>query len=571
MNADSARLVSRPVPRPFSLVLAAALVSPVFAEIRIESPPAGGPARQSSEIVPDPAGPTASGAAAQEKPAPDLLSFRNGDLLHGRLARYHPDEGVRWQHPDAAAPIIFSTSNIIEVVRDPGEAPLQREHFSYITLTNGDVLPAEIISLDAETLRLSTWFAGDLAVPRSHVARISPTPPSSEILYSGPRGLDGWSNVGPDGQSDENAWTYRNGGFYGSGQASIGASFDLPDQISIEFDLHWQDISSMNFWVAVFSDFADPQPPAEEPKDDGAEGDKDAEEVEAAVKEAAAAIEVRGRVVEAVAQRAVLRAPGGGLAGAARARPVNRRTNFQNRHGSSYLFTFNSNNCYLQRSIAIDNENFNWTQLGATGGNLFRQANKAHIEILADREHKKFALVIDGALMGRWTEEGDFAGSGNSVVFSLYSQTKVRVSDLTISRWNGQISTEESLTPDKSDLARLTNGNDRISGSVTAIAEGKLEVSASYGDMNIPLDQVADVYLAGSTRTTPEIPKNSLRAYFAQGGRLTLGVQEILVPDIVRGQNPTLGEVSCTLDAFYRFRFGSESDEDQNWDDEGDF
>ncbi len=569
MNADSARSASRSVHRSLPLALAVALVSAAFAEIRIESPPAG-PAQRPGQIV---AGSTeiAPPGEGQKNPAPDLLSFRNGDMLHGRLNRYHPDEGVRWQHPDAAAPIAFKTDNIIEVVRDPGEKPLQREHLSYVTLTNGDVLPAEIVSLDTETLRLSTWFAGDLALPRSHVARISPTPPSSEIIYSGPRGLDGWSNVGPDGQSAENAWTYRNGGFYGSGQASIGASFELPDQVSIEFDLHWQDINSMNFWVAVFSDFADPEPPAEEPKGEEEEAGEEADE---AAGEAAAdekPVEIRGFQIEGVAQRAVFRPAAGAAVAAGRPRPVNRRTNFQNRHGSSYLFTFNSNNCYLQRSIAIDADNFNWTQLGATGGNLFRQANQAHIEILADREQKKFALVVDGALMGRWTEEGDFAGSGNSVVFSLYSQTKVRVSDLSISRWNGQIATEESLTPDKSDLARLTNGNDRISGSVTAIAEGKLAVSASYGDMSIPLDQVADVYLAASSRTTPEAPKNSLRAYFAQGGRLTLGVQEILAPDVLRGQSPIIGEVSCTLDAFYRFRFGSESDEDENWDDEGDF
>src|SRR5262249_49598983 len=46
---------------------------------------------------------------------PDLVRFRNGDLLYGKLEGIEAESGLRWKHADVAEPIAFKLDNVLEL------------------------------------------------------------------------------------------------------------------------------------------------------------------------------------------------------------------------------------------------------------------------------------------------------------------------------------------------------------------------------------------------------------------------------------------------------------------------
>src|SRR4051812_9688795 len=47
--------------------------------------------------------------------ASDSVLFTNGDFLYGKLLGIGPQHEIRWQHPDATAPIEFKSTNISQI------------------------------------------------------------------------------------------------------------------------------------------------------------------------------------------------------------------------------------------------------------------------------------------------------------------------------------------------------------------------------------------------------------------------------------------------------------------------
>jgi len=165
--------------------------------------------------------------------AEDVLKFFNGDRLHGGLVAVSPTNGLLWHRDDAAADIRFALENVQDVVV-AGRDAQGGEGGSAVLLTNGDKLLGRIVGLDEQVLRLSTPEAGPLEIRRPMIAAIKPGHRSSNVIYEGPTGLDGWT------MQDPACFEYKNDAIYVLRQVTIGRLVKFPDSFSVELDIEWR-------------------------------------------------------------------------------------------------------------------------------------------------------------------------------------------------------------------------------------------------------------------------------------------------------------------------------------------
>jgi hypothetical protein len=186
-----------------------------------------------------------------------VLLFRNGDLIYGALHSIKPAEGLRWTHPDAAAPILFGLPHCAEAHLGSTAPPSARpQHLCHVRLVNGDELSGALVSLDESVLVLDTRFAGRLKLPRSRVRALSPAPEPGVVLYDGPTGLDGWTAGKVQGVADAGQWRFVNGAFVATQSASLARDVKLPDRASIEFEMAWR--GTFNLAIALYTDSLQP-------------------------------------------------------------------------------------------------------------------------------------------------------------------------------------------------------------------------------------------------------------------------------------------------------------------------
>ena len=100
------------------------------------------------------------------------LTFKDGNLLRGRLQGIDENGIITWSHPDAIDPIKFKSDNIsgIKQPKELGDVPPSK---SSVTLMSGDVLPCKVLSMDDKELKVETWFGRPFALQREVVSSIS--------------------------------------------------------------------------------------------------------------------------------------------------------------------------------------------------------------------------------------------------------------------------------------------------------------------------------------------------------------------------------------------------------------
>ena len=243
--------------------------------------------------------------------------------------------------------------------------------------------------------------------------------------------------------------------------------------------------------------------------------------------------------------------------------------NFENYYNSDcYALQISSGTIYLQRCQR--NSGMNNVDQYVNVESLQRK-NKAHIALKVNKQKKTVALFIDGSMIKQWTDRADFTGKGTGIGFVTQGQP-TRVSNIVVSEWDGKLDldTGGAAKPGEEDLVRLVNG-DKLSGHLNTIANGQLNFVTSYAKLEIPLARVAEIVMAAKTAEKPRRQANDLRAFFADGGRLTLSLEK-LNPDTLSGGSECFGKASFQRGAFQRLQFNiydetKESDEDDDWGD----
>ena len=119
-----------------------------------------------------------------------------------------------------------------------------------VELTNGDLLPATLETLDERQLTVVSPDAGRLVIPREALKSLQLGSQRHQALYAGPRNLDEWTH----GESDAKNWVFERDRLIANGPATASLTLPLPQQFILRLTLKWQPQQIPNFQVF----FADP-------------------------------------------------------------------------------------------------------------------------------------------------------------------------------------------------------------------------------------------------------------------------------------------------------------------------
>ncbi|MFM8468473.1 MAG: hypothetical protein ACKODH_00640, partial [Limisphaerales bacterium] len=134
-----------------------------------------------------------AGIACATNLPPATVSFLDGSFLRGEIGALTGDT-LRWLHPNARAPIEFSTTNL-NAIRLPQrllDPPSNTAPVCRFTLASGDEFEGRLLSLDADSFEVDTWFAGKLRGQRAGLQSLAFYGSSQTALYDGPRAADEW-------------------------------------------------------------------------------------------------------------------------------------------------------------------------------------------------------------------------------------------------------------------------------------------------------------------------------------------------------------------------------------------
>lgn len=212
----------------------------------------------------------------------NALEFLNGDVLKGTFLAYDPQLGIRWENNILKQVLTVKPEGISRIRLKRTDLQQTNRPNCQAKLANGDEFSGNFVDFDGEKLALDTWYGGRLQISRTALKSLNLFLNKSPIVYEGPSGTDGWTvkangNVissGFGGQIIINGgvviqngqiftstsslkpgggWQYKEDGFYGIGNGSIGRDVKLPPTSNIEFDLTYRGYPQ--FAVYFYSDF----------------------------------------------------------------------------------------------------------------------------------------------------------------------------------------------------------------------------------------------------------------------------------------------------------------------------
>ncbi len=160
----------------------------------------------------------------------ETLETDRGDILSGTLQSF--DQGVlEFATPLSPAPFQVKASSVykIEFSRDTSASS---SHTEVLTLTNGDRLPCNVISMDENALKISTTYAGDMSLKREGLSSLRFGVGRGEILFTGGQEPQQWT-------ASSGTWTLNDEALY-AGSGYLAQKLSLPDKARFQFHLSWE-------------------------------------------------------------------------------------------------------------------------------------------------------------------------------------------------------------------------------------------------------------------------------------------------------------------------------------------
>ncbi len=532
----------------------------------------------------------------------DVLRFTNGDQLHGTYQGIGENAGIIWNRDDLAAPISLKAENVRHIVLAEASAQKQTATaaHSYVTLSNGDQIPGEIVKLDDTSILLRGAVTGEMTLPLASIAEICPNPFGGKLLYAGPFSPEGWEVLefakadkeageaakaaadaaakaamaaveaakaalnaaglpDPVKEKDDKekeepkkeklAWQHTGAAWYHiDGAQPLVRKDCLGESTSIRFRLAWRERLGVN--IALHCDFSK----APEAKKD----------------DPAAPVPAQGA------------AP---LAGA-RVIPLNRGQIFINGNSQNQSLIFGN-----ALVLNIYSTYFSLSRCGfdANGAPIMQrmmhtqssvrlpESGDATFELRSDRNSGLLMLFINGEYAAQWEELDPLAANddtpenkdgaekkdpplGNGFgIQAITGNTPIRLSDVVISEWNGVKDSAYSMNNEHRDIVLLTNGTDRYSGDVIGINDGKLRFKTAYSELEIPLQEISEISFAKkSASEKTETPQDNVTARFYPVGKIS-GVMQVSDRKTLNIQHPTAGKLAIDLSTAISLEFSDEN------------
>ncbi len=166
----------------------------------------------------------------------DTVEMSNGDTLTGTIQSL--DEGmVILRSPLAYAPLEIKAEAISRMAFSE-EAGGNPAHTERLTLSNNDVIPCKVLSMDEKQLHISTWYAGKFSIPRTNILALQFGLTQEKIVFAGKDDPSKWSKR-------DGSWSFSGTTYTASGTSTLAQKLDMPENVRINFDFAWKE--SPNF------------------------------------------------------------------------------------------------------------------------------------------------------------------------------------------------------------------------------------------------------------------------------------------------------------------------------------
>jgi hypothetical protein len=186
----------------------------------------------------------------------DKLTLTGDARLTGTVRSIHESGVVELASELSLEPVLLKAGAVDKVEFSAPETA-NPPPGTLIELTNGDLLPATVETLDEQNLGVLTEYAGRLTIPRAALKSMQLGVHKRKAIYTGPRSTEEWSRD----VDESRQWKFSNGTLVADGPASGSRKFETPPQFILKFTLKWQ--ANPNFQIY----FADPLTPKVESVD----------------------------------------------------------------------------------------------------------------------------------------------------------------------------------------------------------------------------------------------------------------------------------------------------------------
>jgi len=180
----------------------------------------------------------------------DNLTLNGDARLTGTVLSIQGEGSVQLATMISPEPILLKAGSVdkveFSVPESTGDMP-----GALVELVNGDVLPADVVGLEGDSLQVSTPDAGNLSIPRAAVKSMQLGIHKRGAVYTGPRDLAEWTT----GPGSARNWRFANNTLIATGSAIASKAFELPSKFVIKFNVRWQANPNLKVY------FADPLVP----------------------------------------------------------------------------------------------------------------------------------------------------------------------------------------------------------------------------------------------------------------------------------------------------------------------
>lgn len=180
----------------------------------------------------------------------DELTLAAGDSRLSGTVRSINENGVVELATELSPEPLMLRDGMLRKVQFSGGGSAEDASSAVIELTNGDLLPGTIESLDERLLTFVSPQAGRLEIPRDALKSMQLGVRRHAVVYAGPMSLDEWSDDGGEMRN----WIFERKSLVSRGPSTASKLVDLPEQFILRFNLRWQARNNPNFQVF----FADP-------------------------------------------------------------------------------------------------------------------------------------------------------------------------------------------------------------------------------------------------------------------------------------------------------------------------
>lgn len=181
--------------------------------------------------------------AASSATAADV-SLKGEAKLTGEITGMTADGTITLLSPVSGKPLLLNAEQVERIAfGDSGEntaIPDQR-----LELSNGDILPVKVTSMEAGLLHVESPALGAFSIPREAVASLQLGIVPEKVVYIGPEGFGGWTQeVGARG------WDFDDDTFIAKGQGTLSRDVALPEKFIISFVFGWRNHPNFQFCFA---------------------------------------------------------------------------------------------------------------------------------------------------------------------------------------------------------------------------------------------------------------------------------------------------------------------------------